>query len=83
MDLYRESQGLGRQGDLKRGCLREVFQRPHYRPVRKRNLERATVPGVMNNSLLPIVDGALACSGPGDWPQKATNDLLPKHHQDY
>ena len=49
--FVRRTQGLGRQGDLERGRLREVFQRPHHRPVRNRNLEGATVPGVMNSSL--------------------------------
>src|SRR5208283_4922859 len=42
---------MGRQGDLERGRLREVFQRPHHRPVRNRHLEGATVPGIMNSFL--------------------------------
>ena len=31
---------LGAQGDLERGRVREIFQRPHHRRIRQRNLER-------------------------------------------
>src|SRR6185369_15776951 len=37
-----------------RGRLREVFQRPHHRRLRERDLERAAMPRVMNNSLSPL-----------------------------
>ena len=50
--FVRRTQRLGRQGDLERGRFREVLQRPHHRPVRNRNLEGATVPGIMNSALL-------------------------------
>ena len=41
---------LGAQGDLERRRLGQVFERPHDRAIRRRDLERQAVPGAMNRT---------------------------------
>src|SRR5215813_12713884 len=41
---------MGAQGHLQRGRLGEIFERSHDRPIRGRDLERETVPGVIEGS---------------------------------
>jgi hypothetical protein len=36
---------MGAQGDPQRGRVREIFERPHHRPIRKGDLGRETVSG--------------------------------------
>jgi len=43
----RRTQIVGQQGDFERSRFGQIFQRPHYCPVRNRNLGRATVPGII------------------------------------
>ena len=45
VEFYADPDCLGAQGDLERGRLGQVFQRPHHRRVRGRHLECGAVPG--------------------------------------